>query len=86
MWENNVYDSNIQKSEPEITKEIDNLESEIEKLDDYCNKLWVLKEKKRMELKTGMQRYRVSEKDIMERDKETVEVPDNLQNNFSELA
>lgn len=60
MQENGFYGRNIQKSEVEITKEIKNLENEIEKLDDCCNTLWVLKEKKRMEFKANMQKHQAS--------------------------
>lgn len=77
MRENEFYGANTQKSEAEITKEIESLESEIEKLDDYCNRLWVLKEKKRMEFKTSMQRHQVSVNETIENVKETVEVRNN---------
>lgn len=60
MQENGFYGRNIQKSEVEITKEIKNLENEIEKLDNCCNTLWVLKEKKRMEFKANMQKHQAS--------------------------
>ena len=59
MQENGLYGRNMQKSEVEITKEIKNLENEIEKLDDCCNTLWVLKEKKRMEFKANMRKHQV---------------------------
>lgn len=77
MRENEFYSTDEQRSEVEITKEIENMESEIEKLNDYCNKLWVLKEKKRMELKTGMQRHQTSVNETTENVKEAVWVKNN---------
>lgn len=77
MRENEFYGANTQKSEAEITKEIESLESEIEKLDDYCNRLWILKEKKRMEFKTSMQRHQASVNETIENVEETVEVKNN---------
>ena len=77
MRENEFYGANTQKSEAEITKEIESLESEIKKLDDYCNRLWILKEKKRMEFKTSMQRHQASVNETIENVEETVEVKNN---------
>ncbi|WP_448783988.1 acetone carboxylase subunit gamma [Blautia sp.] len=76
MRENEFYGANTQKSEAEITKEIESLESEIKKLEDYCNRLWILKEKKRMEFKTNMQSHRTSVNEISGNIKETVGVKD----------
>lgn len=72
MRENEFYGGNEQKSEAEITKEIENLESEIKKLDDCCNRLWILKEKKRMEFKTNMQGHQTRVNETSENVKENV--------------
>ena len=77
MQENGLYGRNMQKSEVEITKEIKNLENEIEKLDDCCNTLWVLKEKKRMEFKANMRKHQVGVNKTTGNIRETVVVRNN---------
>lgn len=73
MQENGLYGRNMQKSEVEIT----NLENEIEKLDDCCNTLWVLKEKKRMEFKANMRKHQVGVNKTTGNIRETVVVRNN---------
>ncbi|MBS7049412.1 MAG: hypothetical protein KH160_05445 [Ruminococcus sp.] len=46
----------INTQEKDVTEEIDDLRNEMKKLDDYCDELWELKEKKRINLKINIQR------------------------------